>query len=204
MAVPLLSKKIVKKRVKKFKRPQSDRKISVKVYMFSFLCCWLNMHFDLFFLFYWTVFETVRLLSKLKCKFENLYFNQLIAMCLIIFAWCFGKDVMIVFVAPVLICTKRCKMVTDTLSDPANLSSNWYCQFYYPEVEINVSCLAFFFVSSTAIFCVLDKWDMRIIISMWHPVLLYFICGERSTIWSHLPDMNYSLYCNKWSSSIFF
>ncbi|KAJ4845050.1 60S ribosomal protein L32-1 [Turnera subulata] len=30
MAVPLLSKKIVKKRVKKFKRPQSDRKISVK------------------------------------------------------------------------------------------------------------------------------------------------------------------------------
>ncbi|MFQ6619540.1 hypothetical protein Gotur_001299 [Gossypium turneri] len=31
MAVPLLSKKIVKKRVKKFKRPQSDRKISVKV-----------------------------------------------------------------------------------------------------------------------------------------------------------------------------
>ena len=32
MAVPLLSKKIVKKRVKKFKRPQSDRKISVKVF----------------------------------------------------------------------------------------------------------------------------------------------------------------------------
>jgi len=32
MAVPLLTKKIVKKRVKKFKRPQSDRKISVKVY----------------------------------------------------------------------------------------------------------------------------------------------------------------------------
>ncbi|KAK4775005.1 hypothetical protein SAY86_009940 [Trapa natans] len=30
MAVPLLTKKIVKKRVKKFKRPQSDRKISVK------------------------------------------------------------------------------------------------------------------------------------------------------------------------------
>ncbi|KAK8580563.1 hypothetical protein V6N12_070829 [Hibiscus sabdariffa] len=30
MAVPLLSKKIVKKRVKQFKRPQSDRKISVK------------------------------------------------------------------------------------------------------------------------------------------------------------------------------
>ncbi|GAB2241116.1 hypothetical protein Droror1_Dr00017891, partial [Drosera rotundifolia] len=30
MAVPLLSKKIVKKRVKKFIRPQSDRKISVK------------------------------------------------------------------------------------------------------------------------------------------------------------------------------
>ncbi|XP_039034603.1 60S ribosomal protein L32-1-like [Hibiscus syriacus] len=30
MAVPLLSKKIVKKRVKKFKRPQSDSKISVK------------------------------------------------------------------------------------------------------------------------------------------------------------------------------
>lgn len=31
MAVPLLSKKIVKKRVKKFKRHQSDRFISVKV-----------------------------------------------------------------------------------------------------------------------------------------------------------------------------
>lgn len=31
MAFPLLSKKIVKKRLKKFKRPQSDRKISVKV-----------------------------------------------------------------------------------------------------------------------------------------------------------------------------
>ncbi|KAF7120175.1 hypothetical protein RHSIM_Rhsim13G0051300 [Rhododendron simsii] len=30
MAVPLLTKKIVKKRVKKFKRPQSDWKISVK------------------------------------------------------------------------------------------------------------------------------------------------------------------------------
>nr|GMD14606.1 60S ribosomal protein L32-1-like [Ipomoea batatas] len=30
MAVPLLDKKIVKKRVKKFKRPQSDRHISVK------------------------------------------------------------------------------------------------------------------------------------------------------------------------------
>ncbi|KAH8493958.1 hypothetical protein H0E87_020646 [Populus deltoides] len=30
MAVPLLTKKIVKKRVKIFKRPQSDRKISVK------------------------------------------------------------------------------------------------------------------------------------------------------------------------------
>ncbi|CAL9179547.1 unnamed protein product [Musa hybrid cultivar] len=30
MAVPLLTKKIVKKRVKKFKRPQSDRKICVK------------------------------------------------------------------------------------------------------------------------------------------------------------------------------
>ncbi|RHN42600.1 putative ribosomal protein L32e [Medicago truncatula] len=30
MAVPLLTKKIVKKRVKHFKRPQSDRKICVK------------------------------------------------------------------------------------------------------------------------------------------------------------------------------
>ncbi|KAJ3688535.1 hypothetical protein LUZ61_017699 [Rhynchospora tenuis] len=30
MAVPLLTKKIVKKRVKSFKRPQSDRKICVK------------------------------------------------------------------------------------------------------------------------------------------------------------------------------
>jgi len=36
MAVPLLTKKIVKKRVKKFKRPQSDRKISVKVW-FTFV-----------------------------------------------------------------------------------------------------------------------------------------------------------------------
>lgn len=33
MAVPLLSKKIVKKRVKKFKRPQTDRKIAVKVWI---------------------------------------------------------------------------------------------------------------------------------------------------------------------------
>jgi len=31
MAVPLLTKKIVKKRVKRFIRPQSDRKICVKV-----------------------------------------------------------------------------------------------------------------------------------------------------------------------------
>lgn len=31
MAVPLLNKKIVKKRVKQFKRPQSDRRITVKV-----------------------------------------------------------------------------------------------------------------------------------------------------------------------------
>lgn len=31
MAVPLLTKKIIKKRVQKFKRPQCDRKISVKV-----------------------------------------------------------------------------------------------------------------------------------------------------------------------------
>lgn len=37
MAVPLLSKKVVKKRVKKFKRPQSDRKISVKVVSVSSL-----------------------------------------------------------------------------------------------------------------------------------------------------------------------
>lgn len=35
MAVPLLTKKIVKKRVKQFKRPQSDRKISVKVLFVS-------------------------------------------------------------------------------------------------------------------------------------------------------------------------
>lgn len=32
MAVPKLDKKIVKKRVKKFKRPQSDWKICVKVH----------------------------------------------------------------------------------------------------------------------------------------------------------------------------
>jgi hypothetical protein len=31
MAIPLMNKKIVKKRVKKFKRPQSDRRITVKV-----------------------------------------------------------------------------------------------------------------------------------------------------------------------------
>ncbi|RWW26517.1 hypothetical protein BHE74_00058478, partial [Ensete ventricosum] len=36
MAVPLLTKKIVKKRVKQFKRPQSDRKICVKVRSFIF------------------------------------------------------------------------------------------------------------------------------------------------------------------------
>lgn len=37
MAVPLLTKKIVKKRVKKFKRPQSDRKVSVKVFLLLLL-----------------------------------------------------------------------------------------------------------------------------------------------------------------------
>ncbi|CAL9127370.1 unnamed protein product [Musa textilis] len=37
MAIPLLSKKIVKKRVKKFKRPQSDRKICVKVRLIDLL-----------------------------------------------------------------------------------------------------------------------------------------------------------------------
>ncbi|KAL5175370.1 60S ribosomal protein L32-1 [Glycine soja] len=45
MAVPLLSKKIVKKRVKKFKRPQSDRKISVKGFPFFFVLN-LNMGYD--------------------------------------------------------------------------------------------------------------------------------------------------------------
>lgn len=49
MAVPLLSKKIVKKRLKKFKRPQSDRKISVKVSILPFFFL-LNLH-ALFFLF---------------------------------------------------------------------------------------------------------------------------------------------------------
>ncbi|RRT73253.1 hypothetical protein GW17_00049969 [Ensete ventricosum] len=38
MAVPLLTKKIVKKRVKKFKRPQSDRKICVKVRLIWTYC----------------------------------------------------------------------------------------------------------------------------------------------------------------------
>lgn len=38
MAVPLLTKKIVKKRVKKFKRPQSDRKICVKVRLMHLPC----------------------------------------------------------------------------------------------------------------------------------------------------------------------
>ncbi|KAE9587627.1 hypothetical protein Lalb_Chr23g0275931 [Lupinus albus] len=42
MAVPLLSKKIVKKRVKRFKRPQSDRKISVKVKNVFFLSRFLG------------------------------------------------------------------------------------------------------------------------------------------------------------------
>ncbi|KAL6288151.1 hypothetical protein ACE6H2_012541 [Prunus campanulata] len=36
MAVPLLNKAIVKKRVKQFKRPQSDHKVSVKVGLVSF------------------------------------------------------------------------------------------------------------------------------------------------------------------------
>lgn len=44
MAVPLLSKKIVKKRVKKFKRPQSDRKISVKVYILNIYECEVFSH----------------------------------------------------------------------------------------------------------------------------------------------------------------
>ncbi|KAK8997544.1 hypothetical protein V6N11_012101 [Hibiscus sabdariffa] len=47
MAVPLLSKKIVKKRVKKFKRPQSDRKISVKccveIRLFAFSLYYLDV-----------------------------------------------------------------------------------------------------------------------------------------------------------------
>lgn len=46
MAVPLLTKKIVKKRVKKFKRPQSDRKISVKVYLYLYylyMCIYTKM-----------------------------------------------------------------------------------------------------------------------------------------------------------------
>ena len=57
MAVPLLSKKIVKKRVKKFKRPQSDRKISVKVYsklsifiQFFILFFFSAFYFELWFL----------------------------------------------------------------------------------------------------------------------------------------------------------
>lgn len=44
MAVPLLTKKIVKKRVKKFKRPQSDRKICVKVRPIFFLLFVLNVY----------------------------------------------------------------------------------------------------------------------------------------------------------------
>jgi large subunit ribosomal protein L32e len=35
MAVPLLTKKVVKKRSAKFIRPQSDRRITVKVLTFS-------------------------------------------------------------------------------------------------------------------------------------------------------------------------
>ncbi|KAJ6329697.1 hypothetical protein OIU77_011216 [Salix suchowensis] len=42
MAVPLLTKKIVKKRVKKFKRPQSDRKVSVKSFVLE-LFHWIYM-----------------------------------------------------------------------------------------------------------------------------------------------------------------
>lgn len=36
MAVPLLDKRIIKKRVKQFKRTQSDRFVSVKVFAFFF------------------------------------------------------------------------------------------------------------------------------------------------------------------------
>lgn len=39
MAVPLLDKRIIKKRVKKFKRTQSDRFVSVKVFVFCFYIC---------------------------------------------------------------------------------------------------------------------------------------------------------------------
>lgn len=45
MAVPLLSKKIVKKRVKKFRQPQSDRKICVKVSDFLALCYYFLLFF---------------------------------------------------------------------------------------------------------------------------------------------------------------
>uniref|UniRef100_M0ZTT3 Uncharacterized protein n=1 Tax=Solanum tuberosum TaxID=4113 RepID=M0ZTT3_SOLTU len=37
MAVPLLKKKVIKKRVKQFKRYQSDRRITVKVLFYHFL-----------------------------------------------------------------------------------------------------------------------------------------------------------------------
>uniref|UniRef100_A0A2P2P456 60S ribosomal protein L32 n=1 Tax=Rhizophora mucronata TaxID=61149 RepID=A0A2P2P456_RHIMU len=43
MAVPLPSKTIAKKRVKKFKRPQSDRKLAVKVYPSSQSPFFLNV-----------------------------------------------------------------------------------------------------------------------------------------------------------------
>lgn len=56
MAVPLLTKKIVKKRVKHFKRPQSDRKISVKVLWFpkhsDLLCCFMCFVKSLLFVVY--------------------------------------------------------------------------------------------------------------------------------------------------------
>lgn len=47
MAVPLLKKQIVKKRVKQFKRPQSDRKICVKVWIsgsINFFCLYLFLN----------------------------------------------------------------------------------------------------------------------------------------------------------------
>ncbi|KAL0436696.1 UNVERIFIED_CONTAM: 60S ribosomal protein L32-1 [Sesamum radiatum] len=47
MAVPLLDKKIVKKRVKKFKRHQSDRFVSVKVISYSNLLLCNTIHYKL-------------------------------------------------------------------------------------------------------------------------------------------------------------
>lgn len=86
MAIPLLKKKVIKKRVKQFKRHQSDRRITVKVLFFYFLkplfCIKL----------YWVIVKKARLFMGWQKNWILLGFL------------CSRGKMMRVIVAPVLIC----------------------------------------------------------------------------------------------------